>query len=81
MTKYAKKRQESSIPEELFDHTVAYMEGKLNRRVERVMKSKLFLAPMGLSWTIFCRSYNAIRHRSLDHLRGQGRYANGKGGK
>jgi len=51
------------LPEELFDRAIGIVEGPVNRAAERVFKSKIVLAPMGLWWTATCRSILALRHR------------------
>jgi hypothetical protein len=44
-----KKRGDLPLGEELLDRSVGLLEGPLNRVVERVMKSRLVLVPVGLS--------------------------------
>ncbi len=63
-----KKRPKRSIPEEIFDRTVAYLDGPVNARAERVMKSRLALAPIGLSLTVGSRVALAMRERSVRSL-------------
>lgn len=67
-TDASKKRPKRSIPEELFDRTVAYLDGPVNARAERVMKSRLVLAPIGLSLTVGSRVALAMRERSVRSL-------------
>lgn len=50
------------LPEEILDRWVNFLEGPVNRRAEKIMKSKLFLAPMGAGWTLWCRSILAVKH-------------------
>jgi hypothetical protein len=44
-----KNRAELPLAEELLDRGVALLEGPLNRVVERVLKSRVVLVPVGLS--------------------------------
>jgi hypothetical protein len=50
-----------SLPEEVFDRYVTWLEKKANPRAERFFKSKVLLAPCGLFWTAWARSYLAMR--------------------
>ena len=69
----AKSDDTTPLPEELFEKMIGVLEGPLNDRMERVMKSKLFLAPLGLSWTLGCRSYLMLRDRKISRLWDGGR--------
>jgi hypothetical protein len=44
-----KKRGDLPLGEELLDRSVGLLEGPLNRVVERVLKSRVVLLPVGLS--------------------------------
>jgi hypothetical protein len=61
MTRYAKEPHARPLPEETLDRVVSFLEGPVNRGAERVMKSRLFLTPLALGWTVYCRSYLALR--------------------
>lgn len=50
-----------SLPEEIFDRTVTWLEKKANPRAERLFKSKVLLVPCGVFWTAWARSYLAMR--------------------
>ena len=67
----SKRKTTRSIPEEAFDKAVGILDGAVNRRVEKVMKSRLVLAPMALSLTVSCRLYLAVRDRRLSALLGR----------
>ena len=51
------------LPEEAFDKFISVIEGPLNRGAERVFKSRLFLTPLSLGWTLWARSIIAVRDR------------------
>ena len=51
----------TSYAEETFDKVVRLIEGPLNDRAERLMKSKLMLVPLGVGWTVWARSLLALR--------------------
>lgn len=61
-------KKQRSIPEEIFERAVRYFDGPVNARAERIMKSRLVLAPLGLSLTIGSRTVLAVRARSLRPL-------------
>ncbi len=61
-------KKSKSIPEELFDRTVTYLDGPVNARAERLMKSRVVLAPIGLSLTVGSRMVLALRERSVRSL-------------
>ncbi len=50
----AKKKTDGPqpLPEELLDRGIGVLEGPVNRVVERVLKSKIVLLPLGLSMKI-----------------------------
>ena len=50
-----------SLPEEVFDRTLTWLEKKANPRAERFFKSKALLVPSGIFWTVWARSYLAMR--------------------
>ncbi|RMG11674.1 MAG: hypothetical protein D6729_17690 [Deltaproteobacteria bacterium] len=50
-----------SLPEEAFDRSIGIIEGPLNRLGERILKSPVVLAPLGLGWTLACRTFLAVQ--------------------
>jgi hypothetical protein len=55
-------------PDAVLDKAVRYLEGPLNRRVERVMKSRLVLTPIGLGLSLWAYSSPATFWRSARRL-------------
>lgn len=47
-----KKRDDQSIQEELLDRSISFLEGPLNRSVERLLKSRLVLLPVGIAFKL-----------------------------
>ena len=68
MTRYAKTPHARPLPEEALDKAVSFLEGPVNRAAERAMKSKIVLTPLALGWTVYCRSYLALRDGKPSHL-------------
>jgi hypothetical protein len=66
-------KEPPSLPEEALDKLITYLEGPMNERVERVLKSKLFLTPIALSLTLGARTALAIRDRNPMRLVDGGR--------
>ncbi len=62
---------ERSIPEEFFDRAVRYIDGPMNARMEKLMKSRLLLAPVGIGVTLTCRAIIAVRDRRVSALFGR----------
>lgn len=71
------KKDPPSLPEEALDRFITYLEGPMNARLERVMKSKVFLAPLALSMTVTCRTMLAVRDRNPLRLLDGGRVKKG----
>jgi len=67
------KKDPPSIPEEALDRFISYLEGPMNVRAERFLKSKLVLAPLALSMTVGIRAALAIRDRNPMRLLDGGR--------
>lgn len=57
-----------SLQEEALEQIAAYLEGPLNRRAERLLKSKVVLTPLALGWTVWARSFLAVRDRKISRL-------------
>lgn len=70
-TKAGSPKGERSIPEELFDRAVRYIDGPMNARMEKLMKSRLLLAPVGIGVTLTCRAIIAVRDRRVGALFGR----------
>ena len=47
-----KDRGSQPLPEELLDRGIGVLEGPVNRVVERVLKSRLVLVPVGLTFKV-----------------------------
>ena len=47
-----KARADQPIPEALLDKSISIIEGPVNRVVERVLKSRVVLYPIGLSFKV-----------------------------
>jgi hypothetical protein len=62
-----------SLPEEALDKFISYLEGPMNVRLERLLKSKLFLTPIAVSLTVGARTALAIRDRNPMRLVDGGR--------
>lgn len=56
------------IGEELYDRFASWLEGPVNDRTERLMKSRVLLAPLALGWTVWTRSFIALRDRKIGRL-------------
>jgi hypothetical protein len=52
MAKTKKARGDLPIPEAVLDRTIGVIEGPVNRVVERVLKSRVVLFPMGLTFKL-----------------------------
>jgi hypothetical protein len=55
-----KKRGDLPLGEELLDRSVGLLEGPLNRVVERVMKSRVVLVPVGLSLKVALKAATLV---------------------
>ncbi len=51
------------FPEELLDKYIGFLEGPLNGLLERALKSKIVLAPLGLSNAILWKSLGLVLGR------------------
>lgn len=49
------------LAEEALERLIQYVEGPMNKRVERLLKSRLLLAPVGLGLTVSFRLFVAAR--------------------
>lgn len=56
-------KKDKPLPEEALDRFARYLEGSVNRRVERLMKSRILLAPAGLLLTATSRALVAWREQ------------------
>lgn len=56
------------IAEEMLERGIRYLEGPLNRRLERILKKRWLLAPVGLSVTLSARATLAWREREIRAL-------------
>lgn len=59
--KTASNKTPRSLPEEALERAIQAIDGPVNRRVERFMKSRVLLAPAGLLLTLGARSLIALR--------------------
>lgn len=57
-----------AIADELLERGIRFLDGPVNRRLERVLKSRWLLAPLGLSVTLSARATLAWRERALRAL-------------
>lgn len=64
-------RPPPSLQEEALEKLIEYVDGPMNRRAERVLKSRLLLVPAGLCLTLAFRSMVALRDRDLRALLGR----------
>lgn len=55
-----KRRDDQSIQEELLDRSISLLEGPLNRGLERVLKSRVVLLPVGLGFKITTKVLAAV---------------------
>ncbi len=60
-----KNRAPKDLPEEAFDRMIGVLDGPLNRGLEKVMKSRIVLAPLGLSMTLSMKAMAKIRRAVL----------------
>jgi hypothetical protein len=60
MAKKKKQYGDQPLPEELLDRGIAILEGPLNRVMERVLKSRLVLWPVGLSFKVTTRLLGVV---------------------
>jgi hypothetical protein len=60
-----KNRAAKDLPEEAFDRMIGVLDGPLNRGLERVMKNRLVLAPLGLSMTLSMKAMAKVRRAVL----------------
>jgi hypothetical protein len=62
----AKKQKTSAadLPEELLDRSIGVLEGPVNAVLERVLKSRLFLFPMGALQAITWRAVGKLMGKS-----------------
>ncbi len=56
-----KNRAPKDLPEEAFDRMIGVLDGPLNRVLEKVMKNKIVLAPLGLSMTLSMKVMAKVR--------------------
>lgn len=55
------KTKDQPLPEEAFDRFISVLDGPVNRQLEKLMSSKLFLLPLGLSMTMWSKSIAMVR--------------------
>jgi hypothetical protein len=55
-----------TIPEEIFERVIQFVDGPMNRQAERLLKNKILLALTGAGLTLTARSI--IAARDLDPL-------------
>ena len=70
MAKATKRGPDVPLSEELLDRSIGLLEGPLNSVIERVLKSRLVLLPVGLGVTIAAKTLGFILHgpRSDDDI-------------
>lgn len=61
------------LAEEALERAIQVLDGPMNERVERLMKSRLLLAPAGLFLTLTARSWIALRDMNPRALLGERR--------
>ena len=66
----AAPRKRRPLPEDAFNKMVDLLDGPANRGLERLMKSRVFLAPMAASMTLSCRLFIAARDGRIGALLG-----------
>ena len=62
MAKATKRGPDVPLPEELLDRSIGLLEGPLNSVIERVLKSRLVLLPVGLGVTVVAKTLGFILH-------------------
>ncbi len=62
MAKQAKRGADVPLSEELLDRGIGLLEGPLNRVVERVLKSRIVLLPVGLSIMLTTKVLGFVMH-------------------
>lgn len=70
-------RPPTSLPEETLERVIEYVDGPMNRRAERLLKSRLLLVPAAVCLTVTFRSLVALRDRDPRALLGRRRNKNG----
>ncbi|MDP2340776.1 MAG: hypothetical protein Q8O67_07455 [Deltaproteobacteria bacterium] len=60
MAKKPSKTGAADLPEELLDRSIGVLEGPVNAVLERVLKSRLFLWPVGLTQAIAWKAMGKI---------------------
>ena len=60
-----KTRAAADLPEELLDRSIGVLEGPVNAVVERVLRSRVVLWPLGLSLAIGWRAAALMMGKSL----------------
>lgn len=58
----AKRGADTPLPEELLDRSIGVLEGPLNRVLERVLRSRLVLLPIGVSVKVAFRTADFLLH-------------------
>jgi hypothetical protein len=56
-----KNRAPKDLPEEAFDRMIGVLDGPLNKGLEKVMKNRVVLAPLGLSMTLSMKALAMVR--------------------
>ncbi len=56
-----KNRAPKDLPEEAFDRMIGVMDGPMNRVLEKVMKNRIVLAPLGLSMTLSMKALAKVK--------------------
>ena len=62
MAKQAKRGPDVPLPEELLDRSIGLLEGPLNSVLERVLKSRLVLLPLGIGVTLTTKTLGFMLH-------------------
>ncbi|HEY1101203.1 MAG TPA: hypothetical protein VGF99_19845 [Myxococcota bacterium] len=62
MAKATKRGPDVPLPEELLDRSIGLLEGPLNTAVERVLKSKLVLVPLGFGVMLTTKTLGFVLH-------------------
>ncbi len=56
-----KNRAPKDLPEEAFDRMIGVLDGPMNKVLEKLMKNRIVLAPLGLSMTLSMKMMAKVR--------------------
>lgn len=68
MAKTTKTKAATDLPEELLDRSIGVLEGPVNAVLERVLKSRVFLWPVGLSQAIAWKALGKVMGHKVGRL-------------